>query len=86
MLMNWQLTIVFPIEQIGELSKQTIVMVDSDKNQLAIDFLWENVKLLESITVWDTVECEYVTRINVTNRVFNRITGKSISKYNVEAN
>lgn len=81
MLMTWQLTIVFPIEKIGELSKQTLVIVDSDKNQLAIDFLGENIKLIEWISQWDTVDVEYVTRINVTNRVFNRITGKSITKH-----
>jgi hypothetical protein len=81
MLMTWQLTILFPIEKVGELSKQTLVIVDSDKNQLAIDFLGDNTKLLEWIVVGDQVDCEYVTRINVTNRVFNRVTGKSISKH-----
>lgn len=73
-----QLTIMFDVETVWDLKKQTIVIVDEDKNQLAIDFLWDNIEKLKDIKQGDTVTCEYVTRINVTNRVFNRITGKDI--------
>jgi hypothetical protein len=74
---------MFPIEKVWELSKQTILVVDEvSKNQLAIDFLWENVKLLEQVTMWMKVDCEYTTRVNMTtNRIFNRITGKAIQEY-----
>lgn len=79
MQIEWQLTIVFPVETINELKKQTIVIVDKDKNQLAIDFLWENVDLITDLKQWATYNVSFATRINVTNRVFNRITGKSIT-------
>lgn len=83
MNMIWQLTVMFPIEKVWELSKQTILIVDEvSKNQLAIDFLWDNIKLLEQVTMWMKVDCSYSTRVNMTtNRIFNRITGKAIQEY-----
>lgn len=63
------------------LDKQQIVVVAEDRNQICIDFLWENIKLLNWFKEWDDVKVSMAFAINCTanGAIFNRISGTSIS-------
>lgn len=73
-----QIEIVWAIK----LKKQTIVVEDSlSKNQAAIDFIGDNVLLLEWYKLWDLVTVSFVMRVNMSGNIFNRVSGSTIVRH-----
>ena len=70
-----------PITVGKDLLKRQIVVVAEDKNQVCLDFMWDNVKLLDWINQWDEVTATFALAINIASNgaIFNRISGTSIA-------
>lgn len=83
MIVNGRLIMIKDTTVVGkDLQKRQIVINTEDKNQICIDFLWENVKLLDIIKEGDEVSCEFSLAINIASNgaIFQRISWTSISK------
>jgi len=74
-----KITHITAVENINWLTKRTVIVEATDKNQLAIDFLGDNTQLLDKVKEGDTVSIDYSTRVNFSWKFFNRITGKAIT-------
>lgn len=83
MLFTWKLVMIVPTTTVwanATPKAQIVVNNETTKEQICIDFLWENVKKLDNITPASQVEVDFISAINMwTNgAIFNRISGKDI--------
>lgn len=83
MLFTWKLVMIVPTTTVwanATPKAQIVVNNETTKEQICIDFLWENVKKLANITPASQVEVNFISAINIwTNgAIFNRISGKDI--------
>ena len=76
----WKITFISQLEEINWLKKQSIVIEDTDKNQLAVDFLWDKLNELDWVQAWDTVTVTYWVKVNFSGKFFNRVSGKTLTK------
>lgn len=90
MLFTWKLVMIVPTTTVWANSTpkaQIVVNNETTKEQICIDFLWENVKKLEWLTPGKIVNVQFISAINMwTNgAIFNRISWHSIVEHNTEA-
>ena len=81
MYITWTITLLKPTTTVGkDLLKRQVVVCSQDNQQLCLDFLWENVKLLDSIKEGDIVTMWFSYAVNIAKdwSIFNRISWTTI--------